>query len=114
VNAPPVQYVKTSDGYDIAYAVSGSGEPLVIAATGLEHVQLSWDVPDIRDLLRALAERYRLVQFDIHGAGMSSRGLPDDVTMDDFQPDLEAVVDQLNLERFVLYGAVYQSYVAVQ
>jgi len=114
MNAPPVQYVKTSDGYDIAYAVSGKGEPLVIAATGIDHVQLAWDFPDLGDFLRALAERYRLIQLDIHGAGMSSRGLPDDLTMHDFQPDLEAVIDHLKLERFLLYGAVYQSYVAVE
>jgi hypothetical protein len=34
MDAPPVQYVTTSDGYDIAYGVSGEG-PLLI------HVPLS-------------------------------------------------------------------------
>src|SRR2546423_93580 len=28
MDAPPVQYVSTSDGYDIAYTVSGAGPPL--------------------------------------------------------------------------------------
>jgi DNA-binding CsgD family transcriptional regulator/pimeloyl-ACP methyl ester carboxylesterase len=116
MNAPPVQYVKTSDGYDIAYAVSGSGQPLVLVGNaGFEHVQLAWQMPELQDWLKALSERFTLVQIDPRGAGMSTRGLPDDLTMDHYQLDIDAVVNHLRLERFLLYGALFHlSYMPVQ
>jgi DNA-binding CsgD family transcriptional regulator/pimeloyl-ACP methyl ester carboxylesterase len=106
MDAPPVQYVKTSDDWDIAYAISGSGQPFVIAGTGIDHVQLEWGLPGWEEWLRALAVRFQLVQLDHRGSGMSMRGLPDDLTVEDLVRDIEAVVDHLQLDRFVLYAAV--------
>jgi pimeloyl-ACP methyl ester carboxylesterase len=116
MDSPAVQYVTTSDGYDVAYAVSGSGPPLVaLGNTGLEHIQLAWQVPPLRAWLEALTQRFKLVQIDRRGSGLSARGLPADLTMDDFQKDIDAVVGHLGLGRFLLYGALYHlSYVPVQ
>jgi DNA-binding CsgD family transcriptional regulator/pimeloyl-ACP methyl ester carboxylesterase len=116
MDAPPVQYVKTSDGYDIAYAVCGAGPALVMMGSGgFEHVQLAWQVPGLDDLLAALASRFTLVQLDPRGTGMSQRDLQDSHSMDHYQHDLHAVVEHLKLEQFVLYGALYHlSYMPVQ
>jgi DNA-binding CsgD family transcriptional regulator/pimeloyl-ACP methyl ester carboxylesterase len=103
MDAPPVQYARTSDGYDIAYCVSGSGTPLVVAGTGLAHLQLAWQMPGLRDWLAAFGARFRLVQIDLRGTGMSSRDLPG-LEVDDYQRDIEAVVENLGLERFILYA----------
>ena len=40
---PQVQYAKTSDGVDIAFASMGEGPPLVqVPRNGISHVQRSW------------------------------------------------------------------------
>jgi len=106
MDAPPVHYAKTSDGYDIAYAVRGqSDRALVAVPMPHNHLQLLWQqAGDTQQMLAGLAERYRLVQYDARGQGMSMRGLPDEIPVEAFLLDLEAVVDRLSLERFILYG----------
>ena len=55
---PPVQYVATPDGYNLAYAVAGSGTPLVFLPLGLNHVQLAWRHDGrISDWLKLLSSR---------------------------------------------------------
>jgi DNA-binding CsgD family transcriptional regulator/pimeloyl-ACP methyl ester carboxylesterase len=102
MDAPPVQYVRTSDGFDIAYSVTGTGRPLVL---------LPWLIYDIRSLwssrrswMEGLASRFRFVQLDFRGRGLSSRGLSPGHGAIDYVTDLSAVVDELALEHFVLFG----------
>lgn len=78
MDAPPVQYVTTSDGVSIAYAVSGSGPTLVILPGAFEHVQLAWQYPPLQPWLEGLAQRFQVIQIDERGAGMSTRGLAED------------------------------------
>ena len=42
MNAPPVQYVTTSDGVSIAYGVAGEGIPLVRVPSMYGHFSLQW------------------------------------------------------------------------
>jgi pimeloyl-ACP methyl ester carboxylesterase/DNA-binding CsgD family transcriptional regulator len=118
MDAPPVQYVTTSDGYNIAYAVSGSGEPLAFLPVSYSHLQLNWShslfVPSRRPILEALVRRFCVVQFDSRGQGMSSRGLRGDFAMEDYVHDLEAVLDRLALERVVILGAGGSSHNAIR
>jgi len=78
MDAPPVHYATTIDGFSIAYAVSGQGRPFMLLPGAFEHVQLAWQYPKLRPWLEGLVERYQLIQLDERGAGMSTRGLPDD------------------------------------
>ncbi|HEU0073915.1 MAG TPA: alpha/beta fold hydrolase [Dehalococcoidia bacterium] len=114
MNAPPVQYVTTSDSYSIAYAVSGQGRPLVILPGSFEHVQLAWQYPKLQPWLEGLTARFQLIQFDERGCGMSTRGLKDDHAVEHYQRDLEAVVDHLNPDPFVLFAAATGVATAVQ
>jgi DNA-binding NarL/FixJ family response regulator len=107
MEAPPVQYVTTSDGYDIAYGVCGQGPPLLITGAGLMHVQLAWQMPRLQDWLVALAARFHVVQIDHRGTGLSSRQLRADHAVEHYQRDLEAVIERLQLDRFVLFGHTY-------
>src|SRR3954451_12586082 len=104
MQAPPVQYVRTSDGLSIAYAVSGQGSPLVFLPGAYDHLQLAWQYPSLHLWLEGLVERFQLIQHDPRGFGMSSRALSPDHSAEDCQLDLEAVVDHLKLDRFVLFG----------
>jgi pimeloyl-ACP methyl ester carboxylesterase/DNA-binding CsgD family transcriptional regulator len=105
MDAPPVQYVKTSDGYDIAYAVSGTGTPLIWPST-VGNVETEWDHSFTREWLPALSEKFRLIQLDHRGHGLSSRDLPDALSAGAAVSDIESVVDLLRLDRFVLYGTL--------
>jgi hypothetical protein len=42
MDPPSVQYVTTSDGFDIAYCVSGEGRPLVLPSASLHNTQQMW------------------------------------------------------------------------
>jgi len=99
---PPVRYVTTADGFSIAYCVSGEGVPFVLMPNIWNHIQLFWRTPLRRPLYEALAGRFRLVQFDTRGQGLSTRGLGEDHTRESYDRDLEAVVDRLTLARFVV------------
>jgi DNA-binding CsgD family transcriptional regulator/pimeloyl-ACP methyl ester carboxylesterase len=110
MDAPPVQYVTTSDGYDIAYAVSGEG-PLLIHVPGLwSHFSRLWS----HLYFEAIAARFRLVLYDGRGQGLSTRGLPESLAMADYTRDLEAIIERLGARQFVLWGYGFGAEVAIQ
>jgi pimeloyl-ACP methyl ester carboxylesterase/DNA-binding CsgD family transcriptional regulator len=104
MDAPPVQYVRTQDGLNIAFGVSGSGMPLVFIPGVFNHVQLGWQYPGLAPWLELLSQRFQLIQLDIRGTGMSSRDVPEDHVQEHYLRDIEAVVDRLQLDRFVYLG----------
>ena len=111
MDAPPVQYVTTGDGYDIAYCVSGEGEPFVLVPFPFNNLRLMWRNRN-RSLFEGLRARYKLVQYDSRGQGMSSRGLGADHAIEDYLRDLEAVVRRLGLEHFAMLAGPLFSHVA--
>jgi pimeloyl-ACP methyl ester carboxylesterase/DNA-binding CsgD family transcriptional regulator len=115
MDAPPVQYVTTSDGYSIAYAVSATGRPVIWMPHLFSHIEIYWRHDTfIRPWLEALASRFQLIQYDARGQGMSSRGLPPDSTLMDQTRDLDAVVDRLGLRRLVLIATGWSCHVALR
>jgi DNA-binding CsgD family transcriptional regulator/pimeloyl-ACP methyl ester carboxylesterase len=114
MNPPRAQFVTTSDGFSIAYAVSGEGPALVFMPGAFSHVQLAWrEGISHRPWMEGLARRFRLIQFDGRGKGMSSRGLPADFTAADSYQDLVAVLDRLRLPQVVLMATtITQTHVA--
>jgi class 3 adenylate cyclase/pimeloyl-ACP methyl ester carboxylesterase len=101
---PRIQYAKTSDGVSIAYSVFGEGPPIVFPPfLTASHLQLEWDIPERRAFYERLAERATVVRYDPRGVGMSARDVID-FSLDAMSRDLWAVVRQVGLERFALYG----------
>jgi len=100
--APPVQYVRTSDGVRIAYSVSGAGRPLLVLGPALGGMALWWHFAP--RWMEGLAGRFQLIQHDMYGHGMSERGLPLDFAMGVDEKAIDAVVDRLELDRFILFG----------
>jgi DNA-binding CsgD family transcriptional regulator len=105
MDAPPVQYVTTSDGFHIAYGVSGSGTPLLFLPGVFYHVQLAWQYPGLELWLRGLAERFQLIQLDPRGTGMSSRDVGEGHSRAHYQRDIEAVLQRLEPGPFLLLAA---------
>ena len=104
MDAPRIQYATTSDGVSIAYWTLGEGHPLVFMSDApWSHIQMEWQIPELRQWYEKLAEGRTLVRFDQRGGGLSERN-PQEISLDAFQRDLEAVVDRLGLETFDLLG----------
>lgn len=117
MNTPPVRpsirFVQTADRVRLAYARSGQGEPLVVkAATWLSHLEVDWDSPVWRHLLRAMSERGSFVRYDERGCGLSDWLVPE-LSFESWVRDLETVVDAIAAERFALLGISQGAAVAI-
>src|SRR5437870_2065746 len=104
MDAPPIQYAKTSDGVNIAFWAIGEGPPLVILSNPVAtNIQLEWELDSRRIAYERLAERATVIRYDCRGLGLSQRGCLD-LSPEAADRDLEAVVQSLGLERFAAYG----------
>ncbi|ANI38350.1 alpha/beta fold hydrolase [Mycolicibacterium vaccae] len=107
-----VAFCRAGDGLRLAYAVSGTGPPLVRAANWMTHLSYDIESPVWRHWVHALSQRYRFIRYDERGSGLSDWNAPD-FTFDDWVGDLAAVVDELGLTRFPLLGVSQGGAVAV-
>ncbi len=97
---PQVQYAKTSDGVNIAFASMGEGPPLIrMPQPGLAHAQRDWAMfPNISP---PLTRAFRLTWYDPRGTGLSDRDATD-FSVEAMIRDLEAVIDQTSLRSFAV------------
>jgi class 3 adenylate cyclase len=110
---PRIQYAKTADGVSIAFWTLGQGVPLVQMPTfPWSHIQLEWQNPGWGRWYERLAERRKLVRYDGRGSGLSDRNAAD-YSVDAYMLDLQAVVERLGAQRFVLFGNVTSGPVAI-
>jgi pimeloyl-ACP methyl ester carboxylesterase len=98
-----IRFCTASDGVRIAYAVSGTGPPIVKAANWLNHLQYDWESPIWRHTFRELSRDHRLIRYDERGNGMSDWNA-EDLSFAAWVRDLETVVDAAGLDRFALLG----------
>jgi len=98
-----IRFCSTSDGVSIAYATLGQGPPLVLAWGWIGNLQFDWRLPEGRAFLERLAQGRLLVRYNKRGTGLSDWDA-EDLSMEGWLRDLEAVVDTLGLERFALMG----------
>lgn len=98
-------FATTSDGVRIAYATTGEGPPLVFVLGWATHLErgLTSPVYDRSEFIRSNSERRMLVRYDGRGFGLSDRDV-DEFTLEARLRDLEAVVEDLGLERFSIYA----------
>jgi len=99
-----IKFCTAPDGVRIAYALSGSGPPLVRVGSWFTHLELDWDRLLRGHVLEGLSEHRQLVRYDLRGTGMSQRDVSD-IVFEDFVRDLGAVVDAAGLSRFPLLGS---------
>jgi class 3 adenylate cyclase len=101
---PRIQYAQTKDGVSIAFWTLGEGMPFVhMPRHPFSHIELEWQFAEIRGWYERLAEKRMLVRYDGRGSGLSERKVAD-YSLDALVLDLEAVVDRLHLESFVVSG----------
>jgi pimeloyl-ACP methyl ester carboxylesterase/DNA-binding CsgD family transcriptional regulator len=98
-----IRFCRSPDGTRLAYAVHGSGPPLVIASCWLSHLQHDWRSPVWRHFLEDLGEIATVVRYDERGFGLSDWGVTD-FSLAARQADLESVVESAGVEQFALLG----------
>ena len=107
-----VSFCTSSDGTRIAYSVIGKGPPLVKAGNWLNHLEFDLESPIWRHLLREFAREHEYVRYDVRGTGLSDWNV-EDISLETFVGDLEAVVDAVGIDRFPLLGVSQGCAVAV-
>lgn len=101
--AQEIRFCRSKDGARIAYAISGSGKPLVKAANWLTHLELDPESPVWKHVWGDLSREFFLVRYDARGSGLSDWDVPR-FSFEAWVDDLEAVVDAVGPERFPLLG----------
>ena len=107
---PPIQYATTEDGVSIAYWTMGEGPTYInTQSPPWSNIQVEareWPIWEV------VASRCTLVRYDNRGTGLSQSDVTD-FSLDAFVLDLEAVVERLALERFVLTGEAASTPIAI-
>jgi pimeloyl-ACP methyl ester carboxylesterase len=98
-----IGFCSTSDGVRIAYATVGSGPAFVVAPNLPSHLGLEWEEPRVRGFWEAIGRHHLVVRYDKHGAGLSDRNRTD-FSLDPDVRSIEAIVRELGLKSFVLWG----------
>ncbi len=108
-----VRFCRAPDGVRIAYAVHGSGPPLVITTCWLSHLQHDWQSPVWRHFLRDLGRVATVIRYDERGHGLSDRDV-DDFSLEARIGDLEAVVQHSGVDRFAVMAMSQGGPVAIR
>jgi len=98
-----VRYTSSPDGTQIAYAISGTGPPLMRAGHFLTHIEKDWHSSVFRPYIAALSERHALIRYDQRGTGLSETNV-DDLSIEAYANDLMAVADAAGLDRFPIFA----------
>jgi pimeloyl-ACP methyl ester carboxylesterase/DNA-binding CsgD family transcriptional regulator len=107
-----VRFATGFDGTRIAYAVSGTGPPLVKTATFMSHLEYDWESPVWRHWLDEFTRAHTLIRYDERGNGLSDWDV-EDLSFEAWVRDLEAVVDAVGLRQFPLFAMSQGGPVAV-
>jgi pimeloyl-ACP methyl ester carboxylesterase/DNA-binding CsgD family transcriptional regulator len=107
-----VRFCTAPDGARIAYAVHGSGPPLLISTCWLSHLQFDWESPVWRHFVRELGTFATVIRFDERGHGLSDWDVTDHSLVARIG-DLEAVADAAGFERFTLMAMAQGGPVAI-
>jgi pimeloyl-ACP methyl ester carboxylesterase/DNA-binding CsgD family transcriptional regulator len=108
-----IRFARSADGVGIAYAVHGSGPPLMIDACWLSHLQFDWQSPVWRHYLTELGRIATVIRYDERGHGLSDRNVSDH-SLEARVADLEAVADDAGLDRFALLAMAQGGPVAIE
>ena len=107
-----IRFCTSHDGARIAYALSGTGPPIVKVANWLSHLEFDMQSPVWSSLLRELSRSHLLVRYDERGCGLSDWNV-EDLSFEAWVRDLETVVDAAGVDRFPLLGISQGASIAV-
>lgn len=101
--AQDIQFCRTPDRVQIAYATIGQGPPVVSVSNWLTHLELDFQIPMRRELVRLLSPEHQIIRYDARGSGLSDREI-NDFSLDASILDLRTVLDTLGHTQVSLVG----------
>jgi pimeloyl-ACP methyl ester carboxylesterase/DNA-binding CsgD family transcriptional regulator len=107
-----IRFCKATDRVRLAYATSGEGPPLVMAATWLTHLEHQWRSLAWRPWLEAFAA-FTLLRHDSRGCGLSDRDT-DKLSFENWVSDLACVIDAAGFDRFPIVATCWGGPVAIE
>lgn len=107
-----IRLCTSREGVRLAYAITGSGPPLVKAANWMSHLEFDVGSPVWSHLLTALSSDHTLIRYDERGCGLSDREV-EDLSFDAWLRDLETIVDATGVDHFPLLGISQGASIAV-
>ncbi|HWR15758.1 MAG TPA: alpha/beta fold hydrolase [Terriglobales bacterium] len=99
-----INFFTTSDGVRIAYAIGGSGPPLVRAIDWINHLDFEWKNPFIRRWLLDVMKHHTLVRYDQRGSGLSDWNVVD-FSFERSVQDLEELIAVTGVDQFTMLGS---------
>lgn len=108
-----IGYCSTRDGVRLATRRLGRGPLIIKAANWLGNVQADAALRSSRHWVDHLTDRHTLLWYDARGCGLSDRDI-DEVSLDAWVRDLEAVADASGQQRFVLLGISQGAAIAIR
>jgi DNA-binding winged helix-turn-helix (wHTH) protein len=98
-----IRYTTNARGHALAYAVTGSGPPLVRMGHNHTHLEEEWNTQTDQNDFQAIAARHSLIRFDIAGTGLSEPE-PVEIDFDAMADDIVTVAQAAGHDRFALYS----------
>ncbi|CAG2140685.1 alpha/beta fold hydrolase [Cupriavidus numazuensis] len=107
-----IRLCTSRDGVRLAYALTGTGPPLVKAANWMSHLEFDVGSPVWSHMLAALSSDHTLIRYDERGCGLSDREV-EELSFDAWLRDLETIVDATGVDHFPLLGISQGASIAV-
>jgi pimeloyl-ACP methyl ester carboxylesterase/DNA-binding CsgD family transcriptional regulator len=98
-----IRFCTAPSGARIAYATAGAGPALLVPPGWISHLELLWQDPAYRTFFSPLTAVRTVIEYDRPGCGLSEPW-PGSQSLDADVSALQAVADELHLERFDLLG----------
>lgn len=98
-----VRFCHSRDGVRIAYAVTGTGTPLIRVSNWLTHLDLDRENPVWSRWFSEFSGNHQFITYDPRGTGLSDHRV-DEFSLETWVRDLEAVVADCGLDRVNLLG----------
>jgi pimeloyl-ACP methyl ester carboxylesterase/DNA-binding CsgD family transcriptional regulator len=108
-----IRFVTSPDNVRLGCGSYGVGPVLVKAPNWLSHLTADWESSVWGHWWQELTNSHRLIRFDQRGCGLSDRTVVD-LGFEKWVSDLEVVVEQMQVERFPLFGMSQGAAVAIE
>ena len=108
-----IKYCRAPDGVKIAYAKLGKGPPLVKTANWMSHLEFDLATPRFQHWYASVSDDHTFIRYDERGSGLSDWKVGE-ISQEAFVQDLEAVTDEIGLEKFALLGISQGAAVSIE